>query len=53
VIPSDTVEVQARYKLQAYAQGGEFFVDAASVPAIGGEPGDWLNALFAVINIAE
>jgi hypothetical protein len=54
VTPSDTVEVQARYKVQVMAAwGAEFLLDFASVPAIGGDPGDGLNAPFAVINIAE
>jgi hypothetical protein len=54
VVPSDTVEVQARYTVQALAiDGAEFFLDFASVPAFGGNPGDGLNAPFAVINIAE
>lgn len=54
VDPSDTVEVQARYKAQVFAaSGAEFLLDFASVPAIGGDPGDGLNAPFAVINIAE
>ena len=54
VVPSDTVEVQARYKVQVFAAGGaEFLLDFASVAAIGGDPGDGLNAPFAVINIAE
>lgn len=54
VVSSDTVEVQARYTVQAIAiDGAEFFLDFASVLAIGGDPGDGLNAPFAVINIAE
>jgi hypothetical protein len=54
VVPSDTVEVQARYEVQVFAAwGAEFLLDFASVPTIGGDPGDGLNAPFAVINIAE
>lgn len=54
VAPSDTVEVQARYRVQVVAVGGaEFVLDFVSVPTIGGNPGDGLNAPFAVINIAE
>ncbi len=54
VIPSDTIEVQARFTAQALAMdGAEFVLDFASVPASRGEPGDGLNSPFAVINIAE
>jgi hypothetical protein len=51
---TDTVEVQARYTVQALAfDGAEFFLDFASVGAGFGDPGDGLNSPFAVINIAE
>lgn len=51
---TDTVEVQARYTVQAIAfDGAEFFLDFASVAAGFGDPGDGLNSPFAVINIAE
>jgi hypothetical protein len=54
VTQSDTVEVQARYTIQIIARdGADFFVDFASVGAIGGNPGDGLNSPFAVISIAE
>jgi hypothetical protein len=53
VVPTDTVEVHARYWLQALAwDGAEFALDFASMPAAGGEPGDGLNSPFAVINIS-
>jgi hypothetical protein len=48
------VEVQARYTVQVLAiDGADFAIDFDSVAAIGGDPGDGLNAPFAVINIAE
>lgn len=54
VIPAHTIEVQARYVVQAIAMdGAEFALDFASVPAASGEPGDGLNSPFAVINIED
>ncbi len=54
VVPTDRIEVQARFVAQALANdGAEFVLDFASVPASGGEPGDGLNSPFAVINIDD
>jgi hypothetical protein len=54
VVLSDTVEVQARYLVQALASdGAEFFLDFASIARSSGDPGDGLNSPFAVINISE
>jgi hypothetical protein len=54
VVLSDTVEVQARYTVQALASdGAEFSLDFASTAPSSGEPGDGLNSPFAVINISE
>jgi hypothetical protein len=54
VVPTDTIEVQARYTVQVFAlDGAEFTLDFTSVPAAAGEPGDGLNSPFAVINISE
>ena len=51
---TDTVEVQARYTVQVIANdGATLSLDFASVPAAGGDPGDGMNAPFAVINISE
>jgi hypothetical protein len=54
VAPPDTIEVQARYILGAFARGvGEYSLDFTSVPAIGGNPGDGLNCPMAVINVED
>lgn len=54
VVLTDVVQVQARYTVQAMAvDGAEFALDFASIPPAFGQPGDGLNAPFAVINIAR
>ncbi len=48
----DTVEVRAIYQIHARANDGAGFnLDFASVPEVNGDPGDGLNAPFALIRI--